>query len=190
MANLTESSIWEAGIYQLETTDPVKGGEDGISNLQGKQLANRTAYLKQQVELKAPLASPTFTGVPAVPTAAVDTNTTQAASTAFVQAQIVAGNLASKTSSGYQKLPSGLIIQWVVTGLLTTTTTNQSLPVTWPIAFPNNIFSAVTTPDQSGSMDGYVPSITNRSLTGCSVWYSFAGVAGALGQNTIIAIGC
>lgn len=34
----------------------------------------------------APLASPTFTGTPAVPTAAAGTNTTQAASTAFVAA--------------------------------------------------------------------------------------------------------
>lgn len=34
----------------------------------------------------APLASPTFTGIPAVPTAAPGTNTTQAASTAFVVA--------------------------------------------------------------------------------------------------------
>jgi len=35
----------------------------------------------------APLASPTFTGTPAAPTAAVDTNTTQLATTAFVLAQ-------------------------------------------------------------------------------------------------------
>jgi hypothetical protein len=34
--------------------------------------------------LKAPIANPTFTGVPAVPTATPGTNTTQAASTAFV----------------------------------------------------------------------------------------------------------
>ena len=39
----------------------------------------------------APLASPTFTGVPAVPTATVGTNTTQAASTAFVLANAPAG---------------------------------------------------------------------------------------------------
>ena len=37
--------------------------------------------------LKAPLASPAFTGTPTVPTAAADTNTTQAASTAFVIGQ-------------------------------------------------------------------------------------------------------
>ena len=36
--------------------------------------------------LKAPLASPTFTGTPAAPTAATATNTTQVATTAFVQA--------------------------------------------------------------------------------------------------------
>lgn len=47
MANLPESPVYESGIYQLETTDPVVGGPNGISNLQAKQLANRTAYLKQ-----------------------------------------------------------------------------------------------------------------------------------------------
>lgn len=38
----------------------------------------------------APIASPTFTGTPAVPTASGGTNTTQIASTAFVQAAITA----------------------------------------------------------------------------------------------------
>ncbi len=38
--------------------------------------------------LKAPLASPALTGVPTAPTAAVDTNTTQIATTAFVVAQV------------------------------------------------------------------------------------------------------
>jgi hypothetical protein len=46
MANLPESQAFEAGIYQIETTDPVVGGTDGISNLQAKQLANRTKWLK------------------------------------------------------------------------------------------------------------------------------------------------
>ena len=41
--------------------------------------------------LKAPLASPAFTGTPTVPTAAPGTNTTQAASTAFVTAAVAAG---------------------------------------------------------------------------------------------------
>ena len=50
MANLTESATWETSIYQLETTDPVMGGANGISNQQPKQLANRTKYLKQVVD--------------------------------------------------------------------------------------------------------------------------------------------
>ena len=50
MANVKEDKIWEEGIYQLEVTDPVVGGIDGISNKQAKQLANRTSYLKEQIE--------------------------------------------------------------------------------------------------------------------------------------------
>lgn len=44
----------------------------------------------------APLASPTFTGTPAAPTAAVDTNTTQIATTQYVVGQ---GYLKSSTAS-------------------------------------------------------------------------------------------
>jgi hypothetical protein len=44
----------------------------------------------------APLASPTFTGTPAAPTAAADTDTTQVATTAYVVAQ---GYLKSSTAS-------------------------------------------------------------------------------------------
>lgn len=52
MANLTESTpaVYPSGIYQLEVTDPVQGGANGISNTQGKQLADRTKYLKQHVD--------------------------------------------------------------------------------------------------------------------------------------------
>lgn len=50
MANVKETPVWEPGVYQIETTDKVRGGEDGISNVQGKQLANRTAYLKQRAD--------------------------------------------------------------------------------------------------------------------------------------------
>ncbi len=50
MANLTEVPTYEAGIYRFETTDPVQGGPGGIDNLPTNQLANRTAWLKAQVE--------------------------------------------------------------------------------------------------------------------------------------------
>ncbi|MFN8682763.1 hypothetical protein ACDP63_16715 [Paracoccus sp. P2] len=46
MANLPETNTFPAGIYQIELTDPVVGGVDGISNVQARQLANRTRWLK------------------------------------------------------------------------------------------------------------------------------------------------
>jgi len=50
MANVPETAQWEPGIYQFETTDPVQGGPDGIDNLPNKQLANRTTWLRQNLE--------------------------------------------------------------------------------------------------------------------------------------------
>lgn len=58
-----------------------------------------TSAIQGQINAKAPLASPTFTGVPAAPTAAPGTNTTQLATTAFV--------LANATS-----IPSQLQATW------------------------------------------------------------------------------
>lgn len=52
-------------------------------------LSNQTD-LQAALDAKAPNASPTFTGTPAAPTAAGGTNTTQLATTAFVQAAISA----------------------------------------------------------------------------------------------------
>ena len=48
MANLPEDKNYEDGIYQIETTDPVLGGEDGIANKGVKQLANRTNWLRNR----------------------------------------------------------------------------------------------------------------------------------------------
>lgn len=50
MANVPETPSFDAGIYQIETTDPVLGGLNGIANAQAKGLANRTAFLKQQID--------------------------------------------------------------------------------------------------------------------------------------------
>lgn len=46
MANLVETAEWVDGIYQLETTDLVEGGPDGVDNIQAIQLAKRTQFLK------------------------------------------------------------------------------------------------------------------------------------------------
>lgn len=51
-------------------------------------LSGVTSAIQTQLNAKAPLASPSFTGTPLVPTATDGTNTTQAASTAFVQSAV------------------------------------------------------------------------------------------------------
>ena len=97
MANLTLTRQWVENIYQLETSDPVMGGPDGIDNRQAKELGARTNYLKDQVDEinqdrtgYAPKASPAFTGVPTAPTAAAGTNNAQIATTEFVKTAIAA----------------------------------------------------------------------------------------------------
>ncbi|HAX0178167.1 TPA: phage tail protein, partial [Escherichia coli JJ1908] len=50
MGNLNETEKGEENIYQLETSDPVLGGADGISNRAPRQLANRTKWLKKKTE--------------------------------------------------------------------------------------------------------------------------------------------
>lgn len=107
MANLPETPQWEDGIYQIEVSDPVLGGPDGISNRQAKQLASRTSYLKQKVEKSgtdlaahiaavdphtqyATKASPTFTGTPTAPTPANGDNSKKLATTEFVAKALAA----------------------------------------------------------------------------------------------------
>lgn len=50
MANVNETQAWESGIYRIETTDPILGGETGTANIQAKQLANRTLWLKARAD--------------------------------------------------------------------------------------------------------------------------------------------
>lgn len=50
MANLNLTPTWDGGVYRIETSDPVIGGENGISNKGIKNLGNRTEWLKQKVD--------------------------------------------------------------------------------------------------------------------------------------------
>jgi hypothetical protein len=81
----------------------------GTVTLAANPATNLQAATKQYVDsadtLKANLAGPTFTGVPTAPTAAVDTNTTQLATTAFVIGQAYA-KLASPTFTGTVTAPT------------------------------------------------------------------------------------
>lgn len=50
MADLPEANQWTPGVYQIETSDPVVGGPEGVTNLPIKQLTNRTVWLKGKFE--------------------------------------------------------------------------------------------------------------------------------------------
>ena len=78
-----------------------------------KEGSNLVDASSQDISGKADLAGPTFTGVPAAPTASSGTNTTQIATTAFVTAAIPAAvdisgkaNIAAPTFTGVPAAPT------------------------------------------------------------------------------------
>jgi hypothetical protein len=105
MANLPESATYDAGVIQLETDTPATGGPDGQANAPLRNLANRTAYLKQhldsleaEAEGLAPINSPGFTGTPTAPTPALGDNDESIATSEFVQKTL--GGYLSKSVAG------------------------------------------------------------------------------------------
>lgn len=80
--NTVASVAGKTGVVTLVKADVGLGNVDNTSD------ANKPISTAAQtaLDLKAPLASPALTGAPTAPTAAPGTNTTQLASTAFVEA--------------------------------------------------------------------------------------------------------
>lgn len=110
----------------------------------------------------APLASPTFTGTPAAPTAAVDTNTTQLATTAYVVGQ---GYLKSATAaSTYAPLASptftGAPLAPTATAGTSTTQLATTAFVTGKFTAFARVFATKTT----------ALSLTNNAATTISGW--------------------
>lgn len=101
MATIEEVVKWEASIYQIDTTDPVVGGPDGVANLAVRQLSNRTQYLKSVQDTYkektdthlaganphpqyALLDSPVLVGTPKAPTPPITAVGQEIANAAFV----------------------------------------------------------------------------------------------------------
>jgi hypothetical protein len=105
MPNITETSTFDAGVYQLEAGDLAQGGATGTSNKSLQNLANRTKYLKDHVDtLQAggvggslTLNSPAITGLPTAPTGASDDNDLSIANTAFVTRALNGGTVITST---------------------------------------------------------------------------------------------
>ena len=94
------------------------------ANISGSNINAGTVSATYVDAAIARLASPTFTGTPAAPTAAVDTNTTQIATTAYVVGQ---GYLKSATaSSTYAPLASPTFTGTTIIPTLTLTTADTA----------------------------------------------------------------
>ncbi|HIH9464312.1 TPA: right-handed parallel beta-helix repeat-containing protein, partial [Klebsiella variicola subsp. variicola] len=50
MPTINETSLWETDIPLIARLDKVEGGKAGLVNVQTSKLANRTAYLKGELE--------------------------------------------------------------------------------------------------------------------------------------------
>lgn len=76
-------------IYNLTVKDSLPTGNSG-KVIKGTELDAELNAVAAAISSKADTNSPTFTGTPAAPTAVAGTNTTQLATTAFIQAAIAA----------------------------------------------------------------------------------------------------
>lgn len=119
-------------------------------------------------------------------------NTTRAATTAFVRNELLnLGGVAYDAlfgrllaDNGYQKFPGGLIIQW---GSGSASANLTSTSITFPIAFPNAVFSVVCLTSAEANA---ITSVWRVSGSLSNTGFSYAIEHGALGNNqTWVAIG-
>ena len=73
-------------LTNFATKDSLASGNP-LKIIKGTEIDDEFEAIETSIGTKADLASPTFTGTPAAPTAAAATNSTQIATTSFVQAQ-------------------------------------------------------------------------------------------------------
>ena len=95
------------GSYWIEVSGGTGFTASGVNDLPDSigYLDGVTSNIQPQINAKAPLLSPSLTGIPIAPTASVDTNTTQIATTAYVVGQGYS-KIASPTFTGTVVLPA------------------------------------------------------------------------------------
>lgn len=169
MGNLPENEFFPEGVYQIETTDPVRGGppneetREGLANIPLLHLAKRTRWLKARVDELISTVKAIATKAEAEAATANDRTMTplrtrQALTAAFSQ---------SFAQTGWATLPNGLIVQW---GRAQSSAAGV-YSVVFPIPFPNAVF-IVNVGDVTTAMDvaqSHVVSAGTPSLTGVDV---------------------
>lgn len=109
-ANVTTAKIADANVTDAKVAsgiDAAKIGAGAVSNTEFSYLDGVTSAIQTQFTAKAPLASPALTGTPTAPTATAGTNSTQIATTAYVDTGLaLKANLASPTFTGTPAAPT------------------------------------------------------------------------------------
>jgi microcystin-dependent protein len=86
-STITVGTLTATGLSSLSASTAI----GDVSATEINYLNGVTSSIQTQLDLKAPSASPSFTGVPLAPTATAGTNTEQLATTAFVGAAVSVG---------------------------------------------------------------------------------------------------
>ena len=141
-------------VTDLNTVRPIVAGGTGAANAPAALIAlgltataeelnfvdGVTSAIQAQINTKANIASPTFTGVPAAPTAAAATNTTQLATTAFATtANNLKANIASPTFTGAPAAPTA-----------SAATNTTQLATTAFVTTANNLKANIASPTFTG----------------------------------------
>ena len=165
--SVNNASEIQAGIIELASPAEVNAGVDGL---------RAVTPLTLQMTLQNKVASKTAKGIVELATNAetiTGTDTERATTPSNIAGLFADTGRQSIGTSGYQKLPGGLIIQWG-SGMLTTGGT-----VSFPITFPNACLNVQLTPDSSTTTDiemGGVRLLTTSNFTFDGVVMSAGGV--------------
>lgn len=162
---LRQATFVAAAIAQIIANSGVNANDDG----------NVSTFVTNF--LAAVYANAPLTGNPTAPTQAVNDASTKLANTAFVTNQINAAfnNNASLAYNGYQKLPSGLLMQWCSGTVMVPTAISSAgvLNLTFPLAFTNlfHVWTGQELGDQPpGNEIGEMGfGVSSSSTTGCSI---------------------
>lgn len=171
-APIGSSAGWQVLSYQRAATAP--GAVSGTVAIANGGTGQTTAAAALTALGGAPLASPTFTGTPAAPTATYGTNTTQLATTAYALAA-ANGTSSLGATSGYVKFSNGLTVQYGVTngGVATTGGTE-----TYPTAFANSCTAIAWTNNNTNSA-GFVSAKNAANFTwacGASTVFNYIAI--------------
>jgi len=82
------------------------------------------------------------------------------------------GSNVSLTVNGYQKFPSGLIMQWCESGSASSET---QVSVTFPIAFPNAVLRTMVSTKTGGGNSDLIAQLQSESTTGCVINFNSLG---------------